>query len=144
MKRLFQIFLLVFMLPMGSFAEEWEDWEEEDEDLEQFFSTRQKSTINDFPLQEIGGDELSNAAIAGALRANSSSGLTAKPIFEQEKEENDKKKSGDALKEDELLKLGKDLPTNQFPVFTPETFQPIYQQPTGRTYTGSTHTIERP
>jgi hypothetical protein len=145
--RLIHILLLICLFPMSCLAEEWEDWEEdEDEDLEYFFSTRQKSTISDFPLQEIGGEELSNAAIAGALRANNSSGsLTAKPIYEQEQEENDKQKSSDALKDDELLKQGIAIPIDQFPTTTPQFEQPIYSQPTGRTYGGHmTQTFERP
>lgn len=143
--KLVHLILLICLFPIRCFSDELDEFDE-DEDLEYFFSTRQKSTIDDFPLKEIGGDELSNAAIEGALQANSSSSdLSAKPIYEQEKEESDKKKSGDALKKDELLKLGKGLPINQFPVSTPQFQQPIYVAPTGRTYGGhSTHTELRP
>lgn len=141
------IFLLIFsfLFYLPTHAEDLEEEWDEDEDLELFFSTRQKSTLEDFPLQEIASDELSNAAIAGALRANTSSGLRAKPVYEKEKEETDKKKAGDALKEDEMLKLGDSVPLNQFPLSVPEFQQPIYSQPTGRTYIDhSTSTTSRP
>ncbi|KZY29096.1 MULTISPECIES: hypothetical protein [unclassified Oleiphilus] len=144
-KKYFHFMLLCFLIPSISLSESPdEDWDE-DEDLEYFFSTRQKSTLEDFPLQEIGGEELSNAAIAGALKADTSSGQNAKPIYLQEKEDSDKQKAGDALKEDELLKAGEDLQLNQFQIPTAEFQQPIYSQPTGRTYSAhSTNTISRP
>lgn len=137
------VYLIVFsiLFPTSILAEEWD----EDEDLELFFSTRQKSTINDFPLKEIPGDELSDAAIAGALRPNTSPSQSVKPAYLQEKDAEDKKKAGDILKDEELLQLNNDLPLNPFPVSGPEFQQPIYQQPNGRTYGGHhTHTIERP
>ena len=139
--KLTYLLLFAALLSFNISAEEWD----EDDDLELFFSTRQKSTISDFPLQEIPGDELSEAAISGALRPNSSPSQSIKPAYQQEKEADDKKKAGAVLKEDELLKLNNDFPLDPFPVSGPEFQQPIYQQPNGRTYGGHhTHTIERP
>lgn len=68
---------------------------EDDWDLEFDFSDNIKSTIEDFPLQEISQDELSDAAIAGALHASSSNSdqkSTGKPIYVEQQEDDEKKK----------------------------------------------------
>ena len=70
------ILLTLASIQSVSIAEEFD----EDADLEDFFSIRQKSTLSDFPLQEIAAEELSNAAIEGALQANTNIGTKAKPI----------------------------------------------------------------
>ena len=122
-------------------AEDFDD----DDDLESFFAIRQKSTLDDFPLQEIGGDALSDAAIEGALQVNTASGNQAKPIYLEEKEHTDKEKSGEALKEGEQLANDSALEIKQFRVVEPIFQLPDYQQPTGRTYNEHrSNTIERP
>lgn len=118
---------------------------DEFDDLESFFSIRQKSTLDDFPLQEIGGEALSDAAIEGALQVNTASGNQAKPIYLEEKEHSDKEKSGEALKEGEQLSTDSALEIKQFRVIEPHFQLPVYQQPSGRTYNEHhSTTVERP
>lgn len=88
--------------------------EEDDLDLDFYFSTKQKSTLDDFPLQEIDSDELSNAAIAGALQANSSgSNVDAKPIHEEQKEKSNKKKVSATGKDKDQLEAERTLQFSQ-------------------------------
>jgi len=138
----FFVFIFLASLSDLSFCEDDLDW-----DNEYDFSGYQKSTIADFPLQEVGQDELSNAAIEGGLQATSNQrfNTTGKPIYVQQQEENEKEKTT-ALKSakseiatDDILDINKNLPS--LPVFT----QPDYIAPTvGRTYgTHTSHTVER-
>jgi hypothetical protein len=124
---------------------------DDDFDLEFDFSRHQKSTLENFPMQAIDQEELSDAAIEGALQVqnsgNQSSGSNGKPVYEKLKEEDQKKQTEEVLSDaekdlvgsDQLLKFSEIIP-NQ-----PQ-FQPIiYQQPTGRTYTDhQTTTLSRP
>ena len=119
--------------------------EELDEiDFELEFASQQKSTIENFPLKEIDQQELSDAAIEGALQVQTNK--SGKPIHQKQDEEEQKKQTEEALSdaekdlidESELLKFSQILPAQ--PVI-----QPIYQQPTGRTYTEhQTTTLSRP
>jgi len=138
------IFIFIFFICFSqlSHSEDDLDW-----DNEYDFSGYQKSTLADFPLQEIGQDELSNAVIEGGLQAasNQSFNATGKPIYVQQQEENEKDKTA-KLKSDknetaleEILEVKRNLPP--LPVF----IQPEYTPPTtGRTYGAhNTHTVER-
>jgi hypothetical protein len=121
--------------------------EDEDLDLDYYFSKRQKSTLDDFPLQEIGQEELSNAVIEGALQANSqASDKTGKPIYLEKKDESDKKKSKVAGDEDIELNEAEELfKFSQLQAAPIQFQQQTYQQPTGRTYIDhQTTTVERP
>ena len=123
---------------------------EEDIDLEFEFARHQKSTLENFPMEAIDQDALSDAAIEGALqvqtRQDNNIGQNGKPIYQKLNEDNQKKqtekvlsdKEKDIVSDDNLLKFSEILPTQ------PQ-FQPIiYQQPTGRTYTDhQTTTISR-
>ena len=81
---------------------------EDDLDWELDFSIQQKSTKDDFPLQEISQEELSNAAIAGALKTAPADEKVrdARPAYAQESEENDQRKV-EELEEREKDKLEK-------------------------------------
>jgi hypothetical protein len=123
----------------------------DDEDLEFDFVRHQKSTLENFPMQAIDQEGLSEAAIEGALQVqtnrNQESDKNGKPIYQKLKEDDQKKQSEEVLSDnekdivsaDELLKFSQVLPDQ--PVFQPI----IYQQPTGRTYTDhQTTTTSRP
>lgn len=122
-----------------------------DLDFEFDFSRHQKSTLENFPMQAIDQEALSDAAIEGALlvqtQGNQSNDENGKPVYEKLKEEDQKKQTEEVLSDtekdlvesDQLRKFSEILPSQ------PQ-FQPIiYQQPTGRTYTDhQTTTLERP
>jgi hypothetical protein len=138
---LFTGFLLI-VSSITLVAEEDDDFD----DLDFDFSIHQKSTLQDFPMQEINQDELSNAAIAGALQATSNdiSQKTGKPIFAEQDEEDDKRETSELKEEatgpdvDDILKFSQNLPP------PPQYQQPIYNTPNGRTYEShNTTTIER-
>jgi len=105
------VYLLYFSLsPTYVYADE--------DDLEFDFRIKQKSTLADFPMQEIGADELSNAAIAGALQATSADEQekTGKPAYAQELEDSEKRKQ-EELEEpnneqqpDDILKYSQAIP----------------------------------
>lgn len=141
---IFSLILLFFI--EGSFADD----DDLDLDFEFDFSRHQKSTLDNFPMQAIDQEALSDAAIEGALlvqtRENQNSDDNGKPIYEKLKEEDQKLQTEEVLSDsekdliepDQLRKFSEILPSQ------PQ-FQPIiYQQPTGRTYTDHhTTTIER-
>jgi len=140
---LYTTFLLISTI-LASFSLYAEDYEDIDLDFE--FSFHKKSTIEDFPLKAIDQDELSNAAIAGALQTNTyqANGKTGKPIYEEQQENNEKKKtsniitSEDGLKADDILKFSQNQPA------LPQFEAPVYHQPNGRTYFDhSTTTVAR-
>jgi len=137
MKRAF-LTLLVF-LPMSLHADDDLDWELD-------LNIRQRSTISDFPLQEIGQEELSNAAIEGALQTTSAyrEGRSGKPAHEQEKEANDKREVSEVSdKEKDALERG-ELPVILVAPPVVDFQQPVYQAPNGREYGHlETTTIER-
>lgn len=142
-KTILSLVLLLFI--EGCFADD------DDLDFEFDFSRHQKSTLENFPMQEINQEELSDAAIAGALqvqtRGTQTSDDSGKPVYEKIKEEDQKKQTEEVLSDsekdivgaDQLLKFSEIIPSQ------PQ-FQPIiYQQPTGRTYTEhQTTTLSRP
>lgn len=124
---------------------------EEDDDFEFDFTIHQKSTIENFPLQAIDQEALSDTAIEGALQVQNQqtedSEGNRKPIYQKVKEEDQKEQTKKVLSEtkkdvvdpEDLLKFSQILPSQ--PQFKPI----IYQQPTGRTYTDhQTTTISRP
>lgn len=122
----------------------------EEDDFEFDFSIHQKSTLENFPLQAIDQEALSDTAIEGALQVQSQQVQDSegrKPIHQKVKEESQKQQTEEVLSEskkdlvgaDELLKFSQILPSQ--PQFAPI----IYQQPTGRTYTDHhTSTISKP
>jgi len=118
---------------------------EDDWDLEFDFSDNIKSTIEDFPLQEIGQDELSDAAIAGALQAtssNSSHKSTGKPIYVEQQEDDEKDKiSLTNLKDKEELDIQGLEGIDQLIQPLQEFIQPTYSAPTLGDYHG-THTYK--
>ena len=140
------LFFILFFNIHESFAEESSDLDPEFD-----FSRHQKSTIDNFPMQPIDQEGLSDAAIKGALmvqtRGSQDSELSGRPITEKLDEEDQKTQTKkvlsnnekDIVSTDELLKFSQILPSQ------PQ-FQPIiYQQPTGRTYTDhQTTTLDRP
>lgn len=116
------------------------------DDLDFDFSIHQKSTLDDFPMQEIGQEELSNTAVAGALSSHTAL-QSKKPIYEEKEEENEKllnKKANKKSKEHDLAEISDILKQSQSQIPAPQFQQPIYNTPNGRTYTGhNTHTVER-
>lgn len=140
------LFLILFFNIHGAFAEEFDELDPEFD-----FSRHKKSTIENFPMQAIDQEGLSDAAIEGALkvqtRGSQKPELNGRPIYEKLNEEDQKKQTeeaftnseNDIVSADELLKFSQRIPSQQ-------QIQPIiYQQPTGRTYTDhQTTTIDRP
>jgi len=119
---------------------------DEDLDLDYDFSVHQKSTIEDFPLKEIGQKEMSNAAIAGGLQARSANKRgKGKPVFLEQKEVNEKKLTSDVKSDDSRLSEEDVLKYGQLQISAPQFQPPIYQQDVGRTYNDhQTTTVERP
>lgn len=131
-----------FLFGFGhSYAEEELDWELD-------FEIEQKSTIHDFPLKEIGHEELSNAAIEGALHTGGAyqQDQEGKPAYQQEAESNDKKEITQVEKEN-LDERDANQLLNSFNTLPPPAMDlqaPIYQIPNGRTYGHhETFTVER-
>jgi len=120
---------LLIVVSMPIFAEEELDWELE-------FGIQQKSTIEDFPLKQIGAEELSDAAIAGGLQSTSAgqTGGSGKPAFEEQKEDANKRQKSeldieqDSLSPDDILRFSQGVPD---PV--PYSQGPLVI-PNGRTY----------
>lgn len=117
-----------------------------DFDPEFEFARQQKSTIDNFPMKEIDQEEMSEAAIAGALQVQTKLNTdTGKPIYQKMDEDEGRKQSKEAvserdqLKKEQVLLFSQELPSQL-------DFQPIiYEQPTGRTYTEHhTTTLSRP
>jgi len=135
--NLLLIFVSTTLVNSSLYAEDYEDI-----DLDFEFAFHKKSTIEDFPLKEIDQDELSNAAIAGALQTNTyqADGQTGKPIYEEQQENNEKQKTSninnneDGLKADDILKFSQNQPA------LPQFEAPIYHQPNGRIYVDHTTT----
>jgi len=119
---------------------------DEELDFDYDFSVHQKSTIDDFPLKEIGQEEMSNAAIAGGLQARSANKRgKGKPVFLEQKEANEKKLKSDVESDDSTLNEEDSIKYGQLQIRQPQFQMPIYQQDTGRSYNGhETHTVERP
>lgn len=121
---------------------------DDDLDWELDFSIEQKSTKDDFPLQEISQEELSNAAIPGALKAVEANqqARDVRPAHAQEAEKNDKRKV-EELENSENEELSKKaLTVFAIPDIPPIDFQQqTYKVPDGRDYGRlETTTVERP
>jgi len=143
----YSIIWVLLILTSVTFAEdefEFDDSKYDDLDFE--FSIQQKSTINDFPMQEIGQDELSNAVIGGALSARTAM-QSKKPIYEEKEEDNEKilnKKADKTNEENEQSEIDDMLKYSQIQISAPQYQQPIYNTPNGRTYGAhNTTTVER-
>lgn len=136
--------MLTVLLPLASASFSAFADEEDDFDLDFYFSKKQKSTLEDFPLQEIGSEELSDAAIAGALQTNSSgNNLDAKPVYEEQKEATDKKKVAATGKEKDQLEAEKILQFSQ-QAPPPQIQLPEFVTPSIRTLQVNSTTVERP
>ena len=145
MRLKYSIIWILVILSSNAFAEdEFDDSEFDDLDFE--FSIQRKSTLNDFPMQEIGQEELSNTAVAGALSSHAML-QSKKPIYQEKEEENEKKLTKDADKtneENEQSEINDMLKHSQIQISAPQFQEPIYNTPNGRTYTEfNTHTVER-
>jgi hypothetical protein len=145
MKPYYSIIGILLILCSFTYADDnFDDSEFDDIDFD--FSIKKKSTIDDFPMQEIGQEELSNAAIAGALTTHAAL-QSKKPAYEEKEEENEKalNKDADKINEDnEQSEVDDMLKYSQIQTSAPEFQQPIYSAPNGRTYTEhNTQTVER-
>lgn len=129
------------MLIFSSFTFAEDIFDDSDyDDIDFDFSIQQKSTLADFPMQEIGQDELSNTAIAGALTTQAA--LKSKKPTNEENEEKRLKQKAD--KENDLSEISDTLKYSQIQISAPQFEAPIYNTPNGRTYTEhNTHTVER-
>lgn len=141
----YSILWLVLIMSSLAYAEDGlDDMDYDDIDFD--FSVHQKTTIDDFPMQEIEQEELSNTAVAGALSTHTALQST-KPIYVEKVEENEKLLKKDAStksEENDLGELDKILEYSQSQIPSPQFQQPIYSAPNGRTYTEhNTHTVER-
>lgn len=142
----YSILWILLTLASVTFADdEFDDSEFDNLDFE--FSIQGKSTLNDFPMQEIGQEELSNTAVAGALSTHAVL-QSNKPVYlEKEEEEEEKALNKDAGNINEVNKPSDAddiLKYSQIKISAPQYQQPIYNTPNGRTYTEhNTHTVER-
>ncbi len=118
--------------------------ETEDFDFELEFDLRKKSTIQDFPLQEMDAELMSDAAIEGALQATSAGSGTGKPAYLEQKERSEKqskeelKLENDPSAVDESLRFGQSVP--QFIPYQ----APVFEMDTGRTVQHNNTAFERP
>ncbi|KZX73492.1 hypothetical protein A3715_02855 [Oleiphilus sp. HI0009] len=149
MTRLF-CFLIILSIQNVALSEDsefgsFDDFNESfDEEFDFDFTFTPKSTIDTVSLESIDNPELSDAAIAGALKTSvefSGEG-TDKPAYERvaEREESQKK----IEREETETRKGQDAEQNAFPE-TPSPFieeQFVYD--TGRTLEIKTTTVERP
>lgn len=111
----------------------------EEDDFEFDFYIKQKSTIEDFPFQEIGQDQLSDAAIAGALQSTSAGTgeKKGKPAYAEQKDKSEKQQqselesSEDAPSIDDIRRFSQ-LNTPTAPIIQAD---PLYD-PAGVTYQG--------
>lgn len=125
-----RIGILILLSPLV-LAEDELDWELD-------FEIKQKSTLSDFPLKEIGQEELSNAAIAGALQKNTSlqQESSGKPAYQQEEEALNKNKVARVEKRELDENIDAESFLQSIPQLPPTIdFQPeTYKIPDGRTY----------
>ena len=139
MTILFKVISITLALSSICFAADEDDFD----DLDFDFSIRQKSTISDFPMQEIGQEELSNAAIAGALQTYDAE-KSDKPIYEEQDDKNEKRKKIELTKNDEKPDIDDYLKFKHNQTSIPQFQQPTYNTPNGRSYNGhNTATVER-
>jgi len=138
------LLITLFSLLINSFAlaEDELEWELD-------FEINEKSTLSDFPFEEIDGDELSEAAIEGALRNTGGYQVDGqgKPAFSQEKEVDDKRKVSELKKDDDNLPDEEDILrfSNFAPAAVPQFPEQVFQIPNGRDYGHlETMTVERP
>jgi len=141
----YSIIWILLILSSFTFAEDgFDDAEFDDLDFE--FSIQQKSTLDDFPMQEIGQEELSNTAVAGALTTHAAL-QSKKPAYEEKEEQNEKllnKKADKKNEENDLSEIDNMLKYGQIQISAPQFQQPIYSAPNGRTYGAhNTQTVER-
>jgi len=109
-----------------------------DDDFELEFFIKQKSTISDFPFQAIGQEELSDAAIEGALKATSTGAIekSGKPAYAEQNDSSEKRKQSELEPVnteptiDDILKYGQEPPS------IPQLPQEPFAIPDGRTYGG--------
>jgi len=141
----YSIVWILLILTSFTFAED-EFYDSEFDDLDFEFSIQQKSTIDDFPMQEIGQEELSNTAVAGALATHAVL-QSKKPAYEEKKEEGEKLRKQKADKkneENDQSEIDNMLKYSQIQPSAPQFEAPIYTAPNGRTYSEfNTHTVER-
>ena len=136
---------LLLILASLSYAEDASDDDDYD-DLDFDFSIQQKSTLEDFPMQEIDQEALSNTAVAGALTTHAAL-QSKKPAYKEKDDENEKllKAKGDKKNtENELAEIKEMLKYSETPIIAPQFEAPIYNTPNGRVYTElNRHTVER-
>ena len=144
MKHHYSIFWILLIFSAFTYAEDTLD-DPEFDDFEFEFSIQQKSTIDDFPMQEIGQEELSNTAVEGALSTRAAL-KSKKPIYEEKKEENEQNLSKEADKTNEEVEqseIDKMLKFSDLQIPVQQYQEPIYTEPNGRTYTEhNTHTLD--
>lgn len=118
---------------------------EEDFDFELEFGIKQKSTLADFPLQEIGADELSNAAIGDALGSSAaqSANTEGKPAYEEQNELDNKRKK-EELKISNSNQNVDDFLRNSLAPQAPQFPQQVFSEDLGRTVQHNNTAFERP
>lgn len=112
MRLLTTLLGLLWLFPLSCLADEFDD------EFEFDFRVKPKSTLQDFPMQEVDSEALSNTAIAGALQATSSGAQeeTGKPAYTKEAEITNKRKQGEInlsnepLNEDDILRFSQGAP----------------------------------
>ncbi len=115
-------------------------------DFELDFGIKQKSTIENFPLQEVGQDTLSDAAIAGALRSTNAGNAdqSGKPAYAEQNEVSEKQKKSELDLDREKVRL-EDL-VQTIPSLPPSVQfdQQPFSMPNGRMVNNNNSAFERP
>lgn len=112
--------------------------EDENFEFDMDFNIKGKSTIEDFPLQEVDSDELSKAVIEGALQKTSagSRNVSVKSAhadqLEQEGKEKDSELTSVSDKEETTVEEWQRVSNALLP--EPEVRMPVFQEANGRVY----------
>lgn len=130
MKMTLALVLITASLSVGA--------EDENFEFDMDFNIKGKSTIKDFPLQEVDAQELSNAVIEGALQ-KTSAGSRNVSVKSAHAEQLDSE--GKALDSELSLSSDKDegiveewQRTNSAMIPEPEIRMPVFQEANGRVY----------
>jgi hypothetical protein len=138
-------FLFALMSVAPTLAEDGDPWAQE---LDFGFSTKGKSTIADFPMQEISSEELSNAAIGGALQSAPTMQREkgAKPAFQIVSENEGKQLNTDTALANDNQGRTDDERIRESSIILPQPIdyqQPIFSHDNGRTVEHNNTAFER-
>lgn len=112
--------------------------EDENFEFDMDFNIKGKSTIEDFPLQEVDANELSNAVIEGALQKTSAGSrnvsIKSAHVEQLEKEGKDKDSELTSAPDKEEVTVEEWQRVSNAMIPEPEVRMPVFQEPNGRVY----------